>query len=107
MMYLFLIVVSTMMFGCTERNTPHNYGEPSVQTGYIQCLNNTSDPYIVTIKGNTSYNFTLESRKSITKTVEIGYYNVHVKQQSGYLFYATEKDYEFYVTANKTNIVSF
>ncbi len=51
--------------------------------------------------------FTLNGKQSVTKTVEEGYYNVHVKQQSGYLLYPTEKDYEFYVKENKTSIVSF
>lgn len=100
--YILFFLIGMMMVGCSSDS-------PLVikQYGTIQCINNNSDPYIVTIKGNTSLSFTLEARKSITKSVEVGYYDVHVKQKSGYLFYPTEKDYEFYVQDNQNHVISF
>lgn len=67
----------------------------------------TRHPFTVTIKGNTPDTFTLEGMTSTTKTVEVGFYRVHVKQQSGYLLYATENDYEGYVTTKNGLIISF
>lgn len=94
-----------VLVGCSDRNSPTN--PASKKYGYIQVINNSSSPYTVSIKGNTSMSFSLNGGTSTTKTVEIGYYNVHVKQQSGYLIYPTEHDYEFYVNENKTQIISF
>ena len=51
--------------------------------------------------------FTLAANSYIVKSVEVGYYTVHVKQKSGYLFYPTEKEGEFYVKQNETVMVSF
>jgi len=93
--------------GCSDRNSPYTPVENTKKYGQIQVLNNSSSPYTVTIKGNTSSSFTLNGQQSITKTVEVGFYHVHVKQQSGYIFYPTEHDYEFYVKENQTSIVSF
>lgn len=103
---LFLLVVSVVLIGCSDRNSPSNPASTK-KYGYIQVLNNSSSPYTISIRGNTSLTFTLNGNQSITKQVETGYYNVHVKQQSGYILYPTEKDYEFYVRENQTSIVSF
>ena len=105
---LLFICICMVLVGCSDRNSPTNPTNPTGKKyGYIQVLNNSSSPYTISIKGNTSMTFSLNGRTSITKTVETGYYNVHIKQQSGYLLYPTEQDYEFYVNENKTQIVSF
>ena len=108
--FLSLLVVALcglIITSCSDRNSPNASQQSTKKYGYIQVLNNSSDPYTISIKGNTSMSFTLNGKQSVTKTVEVGYYNVHVRQQSGYLLYPTEKDYEFYVKENKTSIVSF
>ena len=103
---LFLLITSVVLFGCSDRNSPSS---PSSTTkyGYIQVVNNSSSPYSINIKGNTHLTFTLNGEQSITKKVETGYYNVHIKQISGYILYPTEKDYEFYVNEDKTSLISF
>ena len=111
---LFLIIVtvcSLAITSCSDRNSPNNPRETTnnndIKYGYIQVINNSSSPYAITIKGNTPLAFTLNGQQSITKKVEVGYYNVHVQQQSGYLLYPTEHDFEGYVKENKTSIISF
>lgn len=91
---------------CSDRNSPSNPGT-NKKYGYIQVINNSTSPYTITIKGNTPSSFTLNGQSVITKTVEVGYYNVHVKQQSGYLLYPTEHDYDGYVEENQTCVISF
>ena len=100
--YLLLFVAIAILTSCSGRNEPTQQ-----KVGYIQVLNNTSDPYYVTFKGNTATSFTIQGKYSTTKAVTPGYYNIHVKQQSGYLLYPTEKDYEGYVYEGRTMIVSF
>ena len=99
--YLIILIASVGLFGCTERNKPSN------SSGYIQVLNNTNDPYMISFKGNTPLSFSINGKHSITKSVSPGYYTIHVEQQTGYYLYPTEKDYEGYVTAGNTLIVSF
>ena len=102
--HLFLLTIGlTLLFSACSENSPINIKS----YGTIQCVNNTSDPYYVNINGNTPLSFTLEGHHYVTKTVETGYYNVHIKQKNGYLIYPTEKDYSFYVNANENKLVSF
>ena len=89
--------------GCSNSN--HN-NDPK-QVGTIQCINNSKNSYSVSIKGNTSTSFTLYGQTSKTISVEVGYYSIHVKQLSGYVFYPTEEDYNGYVQYQKSLIVSF
>jgi hypothetical protein len=78
------------------------------QTGTIMCINNTDDPYKVVISGNTPKTFTLNGGYNITATVSYGYYSVKVTQLSGYVFYATEKEYSGYVnSSNPKWVISF
>lgn len=101
-LYLFLLVASVLLVGCKSRNEPSQ-----TSSGYIQVVNNTSDPYQINIKGNTSMSFSVKGKQSITKTVAPGYYNIRIKQQSGYYLYPTEKEYDCTVIAGHTYIVSF
>ena len=100
--FLLTVVICILFAGCryTGINTPVSYGT-------IQFVNNHSDPYLVKVRGNTSFEYSQKGNSSKTYKVEVGYYNVHVEQQSGYLLYPTEKDYEFYVKESKNTIVSY
>ena len=110
---LFLVIscIVLILSSCNKNNifTPNEPTQPTkpIEYGTIQCINNSKHPFSITIKGNTPMTFTLEGKTSVTKKVEVGYYTIHVKQQSGYLLYATENDYEGYVTKNNNYIVSF
>lgn len=93
-----------IFFSCSD---DHYTPMAPVEYGTIQLVNNSKYPFSITIKGNTPSTFSIQGQTSITKTVEVGFYNIHVKQQSGYIFYATESDYEGYVTKGQNLIVSF
>ena len=103
-LYFLLFAVCVLLVGCKSRNEP---SQTSKDAGYIQIVNNTSDPYHISIKGNTPLSFSINGKTSITKTVTPGYYGVHIKQQSGYYLYPTEKDYEVYVKNGNTYLISF
>lgn len=98
--FLFIVAVSCAFISCSDRNNPISYGS-------IQCINNNSDPYYVTINGNTPLKFTQNAKTTITKKVEYGYYTIYVKQASGYLLYPTEKEFNFYVKSGKNSVVSY
>ena len=60
--------------------------------GDLFLRNKSSDPYIVTI--NDTYQVTINSGETKSYLgMDTGYYKIHVKQKSGYLFWATEKTY--------------
>ncbi len=103
-MYLLLLIASVLLIGCKGRNEP---SQTNQEFGYIQVLNNTNDSYYVTIKGNTASSFYLDGKHYITKTVSPGYYVIHVKQQTGYYLYPTEKEFECTVKTGQTSVVSF
>ena len=105
--FLIITILSMLMLGCKDRNSPSEPEKTAKQYGKIQIINNHTDPYTVTVKGNTSSSFMLYGNKYQTISVEVGYYNVHVKQFSGYILYPTEKDYELRVYANKQEVISF
>lgn len=100
--FIFCAVLCCVFMGCSKGSILN-----PVETGNIQFVNNNSDPYGVVVKGNTSLQFVQNARTSVYKTVEVGYYNVKVIQQSGYIFYPTEKEYSFYVKENQTTVVSY
>ncbi len=106
---LYFIVLCTMTFGLTNcsKNGSTSRGEEPTSKGTIQLLNTTNDPYYVTINGNTSLSFTQQGNTSVKKEVEVGYYNIKVKQQSGYLFYPTEKEWSGNVKAGQSQIISY
>ena len=100
--FIFCAVICCAFMGCKKGSILN-----PIETGSIQFVNNNSDPYGVVVKGNTSLQFVQKAKTSVYKTVEVGYYNVKVIQQSGYLLYPTEKEYSFYVKENQTTVVSY
>lgn len=109
---LFVVVCAICML-LTSCNQPGSTGgsgsfwEEPTEYWILQCVNNSKYPFTVTIKGNTSTSFVLDGQKYINQKVEVGYYRVHVKQNSGYWLYPTEADYEGYVTSSEMLVVSF
>lgn len=61
-------------------------------TSYITLVNNSSDPYTVQID-NLDYG-TISGHNQSTIEVNPGSHHVKVVQQSGYIFYATVKEYD-------------
>lgn len=104
--FILTSVLCILCYSCEKNNDPWNSGNQSIDdTGIIQCINNTSNPYTVKIKGNTARTFTLYGNKHIEVEVEYGFYTITVTQQSGYIFYPTEKTYECYVNAGAKHVV--
>lgn len=102
-LYILLLVTSMCIVGCKrEKNN-----EPIIATGYIQCINNSSDTYKVTLDGPTDMIFNISGKKSITQEVTIGNYTITIKQLDGYILYPTEKTGTGHVSSGKTLIFSF
>ena len=97
-LFIICALLCCVLMGCSNS---------SIQTGRIQFINNHSDPYKVVVKGNTSLQFVQSANTNVYKVVEVGYYNVKVTQQSGYILYPTEKEYNFYVKENQSSVVSY
>jgi len=75
-----------------------------VTTGTIHVTNATDDTYKVTIEGEyrmVSKNHSLERRN-----LSVGYYNVFVEQQDGYILYPSKYTYNVYVTAGEISYVT-
>ena len=104
--FVALCTLAYVFIGCSKNGSVSQREEPTVN-GTIQLLNTTNDPYSVTISGNTPSSFTQKGNTSVEKEVEAGYYDITVKQQSGYILYPTTKSWSGYVNAGKTRIVSY
>ncbi len=103
--YLIILFTSVALLGCKDRNAPSN--ENNKHYGVVQFINTTSDPYSVSVVGNTTITFKLGGRSSAKKELEVGYYNFKVTQLSGYLLYPTVKEYEGTVAEEYDLNVSF
>lgn len=68
-----------------------SYGGETICQGTIRFVNNSSNPYTVSVSGYNS--FVLGGNKWIEKKYDKGSYIINVKQNSGYLFYPTEENY--------------
>lgn len=80
-------------------------GSSDICKGTIQFINNSTNPYTVSVSGYGS--FTLKGNHYIKKQYDKGSYIVNVKQNSGYLLYPTEENYTVRLGCEEEAVVSF
>lgn len=91
---LLVLLFSILMFSSCSTDSGGYGGSSYSETicqGTIRFVNNSSNPYTVSVSGYNS--FVLGGNKWTEKKYDKGSYVIHVKQNSGYLFYPTEENY--------------
>src|SRR5690242_15588269 len=97
---LFLLIsLSAIFVSCKKENTQDHC------IGHIQLINNSSNPYQVSLNGKAIANMPGGTLKVLD--VDAAYDTVKVLQLSGYILYPTEKTYMGNVECNKIMVVSF
>ena len=91
--FLLLLFSALLLSACSSDSGGYGGGTYSetICKGTIRFVNNSSNPYTVSVSGYSS--FVLGGNKWIEKEYDKGSYIIHVKQNSGYLFYPTEENY--------------
>ena len=104
---LLLALLSVVLFpSCdSESGGGGGYGGDYVCKGTIQFVNNSSNPYTVSVSGYGS--FVLQGNHWIKKQYDKGSYIIYVKQNSGYLFYPTEESYTVRLGCGEEAVCSF
>lgn len=100
-----------LLMSCNKDSVTGNSGGSSSgggnydTKGTIEFVNNSSNPYKVSVSGCGS--FVLSGNHYIEKKYERGAYIIYVTQQSGYIFYPTEETYHVTVTSGGRSVCSF
>ena len=94
-----------MLSACDSSSGGGSYGGGVLCQGTIRFVNNSSNPYTVSVSGYSS--FILQGKKWIDKTYDKGSYVIQVKQNSGYLFYPTEETYTVRLGCRENATCSF
>lgn len=97
-------LLSVIMISCNS-DSGGSSGGSTICQGTIRFVNNSSNPYTVSVSGYSS--FVLGGNKWIEKKYDKGSYIIHVKQNSGYLFYPTEENYTVRLGCNGEETCSF
>ena len=108
---LFMFALALLFSSCNKDNGGAGYGggggsgSSYICKGTIQFINNSTNPYTVSVSGYGS--FTLQGNHYVKKKYDKGSYIVNVKQNSGYLFYPTEESYTVRLGCEEEAVVSF
>ena len=106
-----MFALALLFSSCKKDNGGAGYGggggsgSSYICKGTIQFINNSTNPYTVSVSGYGS--FTLQGNHYIKKQYDKGSYIVNVKQNSGYLFYPTEESYTVRLGCEEEAVVSF
>lgn len=88
---LISLLAIALLSACDSSSGGGVYGGEVLCQGTIRFVNNSTNPYTVSVSGYGS--FVLQGNKWIDKKYDKGSYVIQVKQNSGYLFYPTEETY--------------
>lgn len=110
---LFMFALAMLFSSCNKDSGGAGYGggggsgsgSSYICQGTIQFINNSTNPYTVSVSGYGS--FTLQGNHYVKKKYDKGSYIVNVKQNSGYLFYPTEESYTVRLGCEEEAVVSF
>ena len=107
LLFVLLFSVFAVLFSSCDSESGGGGGNGSdyVCQGTIQFVNNSSNPYTVSVSGYGS--FVLQGNHWIKKQYDKGSYIVNVKQNSGYLFYPTEESYTVRLGCGDEVVCSF
>ena len=103
--FLAIAVCFLIFVSCDSDSGNNSWGNSTVCEGTIEFINNSTNPYTVSVSGYGS--FVLGGKKYTERSYEKGSYSIYVKQNSGYLFYPTEETYTVRVSCGSYNVVSF
>ena len=101
---LFCLAIA-MLSACDSSSGGGSYGGGVLCQGTIRFVNNSSNPYTVSVSGYGS--FVLPGNKWTEKKYDKGSYVIQFKQNSGYLFYPTEETYTVRLGCGENATCSF
>ena len=102
---LISLLAFALLSACDSNSGGGSYGGGVVCQGTIRFVNNSTNPYTVSVSGYGS--FVLPGKKWIEKNYDKGSYVIQVKQNSGYLFYPTEETYTVRLGCGDNTTCSF